>query len=59
MARKTTTRLQDDVLWNMFSVLYYKEGKTIGIQKYILIVWQSNVIIWNIEAKDKIGSSSC
>jgi hypothetical protein len=54
MARKTTTRLQDDVLWNMF----YKEGITISIQKYILIVWQSNVIIWNIEAADKIGSSS-
>jgi hypothetical protein len=39
-------------------VLYYKEGKTIGIQKYILIVRHSNVIIWNIEAADKIDSSS-
>jgi hypothetical protein len=29
MARKTTTRIQDDV----------REGKTVGIQKYILIVW--------------------
>jgi hypothetical protein len=39
-------------------VLCYKEGKTISIQKYILIVRQSNVIIWNIEAADKIDSSS-
>ena len=54
MARKTTTRLQDDVEY----VLYYSWKNNPHSEVYInSLVKQSNN--WNIEAEDKIDNSLC
>jgi hypothetical protein len=57
MARKTTTRLQDHVLWNMFCIIGGESHQK--WKEYInCLVKQYNN--WNIEAEDKIDCSlSC